>query len=175
MDPCRHGFWRDCSHGGMIHAGVIELHVTPSNLRTSGDVDAQDALLAGMMSPPSGYSSGPDEGGAGTGDVLSAVRDEVDRLKVKKKSGSSGAVGCRQFRFLPASSSGVGAVRLVARDSSCIGLADALRGNAGVHPQKMPLVSSCRGVCMQGAASHTPRSAALWTAAAPAWLSRTQQ
>ena len=49
-----------------------------------GDEDEQDALLAGMMSPPSGYSSGAEgaEAGAGgsaaAGETLAAVRQRIE-------------------------------------------------------------------------------------------------
>lgn len=43
----------------------------------------QEALLAGMMSPPSGYSSGDEE--LETNEIVDAVQEEVAAMKSARK------------------------------------------------------------------------------------------
>ncbi|GIL46928.1 hypothetical protein Vafri_3795 [Volvox africanus] len=81
-------------------------------VRGAGDEDDQEALLAGMMSPPSGYSSGADEpspkqdGGESAG-TLSTVQQCIDGMKEvrrpSRRSTTGTATGSRGPRVpLPA-------------------------------------------------------------------------
>ncbi|GLI58652.1 hypothetical protein VaNZ11_000393 [Volvox africanus] len=86
-------------------------------VRGAGDEDEQEALLAGMMSPPSGYSSGADEpspkqdGGESAG-TLSAVQQCIDGMKgarrPSRRSATGTAAGSRGHR-VPLPALGVGA------------------------------------------------------------------
>ncbi|KXZ55895.1 hypothetical protein GPECTOR_2g1446 [Gonium pectorale] len=53
-----------------------------------GDEDEQEALLAGVMSPPSGYSSGADGDAAEAGETLSAVRRRISGMKAARIAGN---------------------------------------------------------------------------------------
>ncbi|PNH03537.1 Protein RIC1, partial [Tetrabaena socialis] len=52
------------------------------------DEDDQEALLAGIMSPPSGYSSGGEAEASEAGETLSAVRQRINGIKAAHKRGA---------------------------------------------------------------------------------------
>lgn len=60
----------------------------------AADQDEDDEILSGMMSPPSGYSSGDEGTPYANADILSAVKQEVEKLKNAHNTAAAGVAVC---------------------------------------------------------------------------------